>query len=542
MSFGAIASRADSLPVSRAPHAASEARSRARRSRLAAGALVALAAAFGGALVVLTADSGKALALLLAGAVGGAAFLWFPCDAVTLLLGAYTFTAPIAISKALATGAGVYAPALEITLSDVFLFGLFAIWLLRRVTGAPAPRRPKDRLVPWVVAFFAWAWVSALHAEVLSHGVLAALNLSKYLVVYLLVSELVDSLPRLRAVLVAAALGFALQLGVAFLQVATRSRIVLPGMKTSGEERLGYVLSYDASGVTAWRPAGLIQHPNFFADYLVVLLPMLLVLTLLGSRRVGRNVHRIALALFVAGSLALALTLSRGGWIGFVVASVAVLFLMHRRRLISRRLVIRVLALALFGAAATAIAYPPVVLRLLKSDERSTESRLLMMEQAIGIVRAHPVIGVGLATYTRVAKRTPPPDFARYGRAFRVALASGVVHNGYLALWAERGTIGLAITLSVYGVFLRAAMRARRWDEPLLAAATIGLAASLVGQLALYNFDHFYLDSRPGVLWLLFGLLAATLRLRPRPRRRGRRAVSPWRLAAPRAVAGEAAS
>jgi O-antigen ligase len=365
-----------------------------------------------------------------------------------------------------------------------------------------------------VLAFFGWAWVSALHAEVLSHGVLAALNLSKYLVVYLLVSEFVDSLSRVRAVVGAAACGFSLQLIVAFLQVATRSRIVLPGMKTSGEERLGYVLSYDASGVTAWRPSGLIQHPNFFADYLVVFLPTLLVLTLLGADRIGKRCHRIAALLLVGGAVTLGLTLSRGGWIGFAAAGAAAVYLTYRRGYITRRIVVRTVGVAVLGGASVIMAYPPIVLRLFKSDERSTESRLLMMEQALQIVRQHPVVGVGLATYTRVAKRSAPPEFARYGAAFREALVAGVVHNGYLALWAERGSIGLGITLALYLASLRAAVRVREWQDSLLAGVTIGLTAALVGQLALYNFDHFYLDSRPGVLWLIFGVLAASLRLR----------------------------
>lgn len=455
---------------------------------------------------------------MLIAALGGAVFLLLPQDATTLLLSGYLFTAPIAISKALAKGAGVYAPALEITLSDLFLAGLFGVWVIRHAMVKTPPRgRSQIQLGAAVIAFFGWAWVSAFNAQVLSHGMLAALNLSKYLLVFILISALVDSLPRLRVALTAIGAGMALQLVIGVLQVLTRSRLILPGMKTSGEERLGYLLSYGGNGeLNAWRPAGLIQHPNFFADYLVMVLPPLLVLTLLGAKRIGWFAHRVAVVLLTGGSLVLALTLSRGGWIAGFVAAVATIGLLWRRNLISPRVVRRTALLAAAGAGLLLVAYPPVLLRIVGSDERSAESRLLMMKQALGIVREHPMLGVGLASYSRVARASVPPDFARFGSGFREALVSGVVHNGYLVFWAERGVVGLLLTLALYTVFIRAALHVRHWREPLLAVVGLGLTASLVGQLVLYNFDHFYLDSRPGVLWIVFGLLAAVLRLNDR--------------------------
>lgn len=465
-------------------------------------------------LLVMSGVSGMWLVLVCL-ALATAAVVSLSGHPIRTLLCFYVLAAPVAISKAVATGAGVYAPALEITVSDLFLGAIVLLWLAERALGGGEQGgrmrgRPVGMLV--VLAFFGWAWVSALHASVLSHGLLAAINLSKYLVVFLVISQLVRTAEDLRWVLAAAAAGLLLQAAVAGLQFATGSMLVMQGMKTSSSATMGYNLSY-GGGVEAFRPSGLLQHPVFFASYLVILLPTPLALMLAGPRRLGRFVWACSAVVAIAGTAALVLTLSRGGWIAYAVAAGFLLIAGVRLRLITRTHIVAAAVLGVLAILVTVAVYPQVIHRITGSDQRSAQSRLLMMEQAWSIIKRSPVLGVGMASYVDAASEVRPASYAILDPAFRRTLSSGVVHNGYLVFWAERGIVGLVTALALFGWYVRAFFRTREWRDPVWQLVGLGVVSGLVGQMAMYMFDHGYLDSRPGVLWLVFGLLAAILRM-----------------------------
>ncbi|MGV3707476.1 MAG: O-antigen ligase family protein [Gemmatimonas sp.] len=436
------------------------------------------------------------------------------------ILCALVLVAPIAVSKALALGAGVYAPALELTLADVCLIALVPFWVTSKATRGQSLFSGL-RAWPAVSLFFLWAWVSALHADVPAHGVLAAINLSKSLLVFLVVSDLVNTPQRMRWVLIAAAVGLALQATMAGAQFVTKSLILLPGMKTSESATMGISMRYVGGGqsVSAFRPFGLSQHPVFLATYLVMVLPVVLAVVLAGKKAFGSTAWRVSIALLLAGGCSLVVTLSRGGWIAFALAALFIFVAGVRYGVVRRVQLVAAGALAVFAAMATLVVYPTVYYRLTQSDDRSSESRWLMIKQAGSIIQESPVIGVGLATYTREAKRVMPPAFSAYSAEFRKTIASGVVHNAYLVFWAERGLVGLISVFLVFGTFFRRARRVVEWQTPAERALALGLAGGLFGQLAMYNFDHAYLDSRPGILWVLFALFAALLQLQRRPQR-----------------------
>src|SRR5262249_53485990 len=84
----------------------------------------------------------------------------------------------------------------------------------------------------------------------------------------------------------------------------------------------------------------------------------------------------------------------------------------------------------------------------------------------------------------------------------------------------ERGIIGLLLHLSVMATALFHFLRIRLWRDERLHAVALGLLAGVVGQATFYLFDHFYLDLRPGVFWLLLGLVASVLNIQAYQTRR----------------------
>ena len=446
---------------------------------------------------------------------GGAATLvviaWWPSFREFAIAG-YFVTLPILITKALVAGSASYGPVLEATLPDCFLVMMAVAWLMeRRWEPAPVAIGPAPRLA---AAILLWAWFSALYAHKPTDGFLAALSFSKQLAGFFLVSRLVRTPRDVRTVLRAASVGLVLTLGMAGLQFVVGQPLQLQGVKSATE---GLSLNYD-TGTSAFRPFGFLLHPNILGVYLVLLLPTLLTLVLLGRRKTGAGVWRWAAVLLLAGLGFLVLTLSRGSWIAFAVAAPFTMLVGWRLGIIPARHLRLAVGSALVMVATVGAAYPNAWRRLTYADNHSTQSRWLMLEQAKEIIESHPVMGVGLSGYRFAATQIVPTSFGTVSKAFRERIEEGYVHNAYLLQWAERGIIGLSLTLLLYAALLRRFFRERVWLEPTLEAVALGLVGGLVGQMVCDLFEHQYLDYPPGTLWPQMGLLLAIYRIQVQQR------------------------
>lgn len=472
--------------------------------------LLGVSAAAGAALVLASAASTTWLVLILMAAATAVAITWAgrPRD---LLLYGYLFTLPVYLTKTLLAESGVYAPQLAITLSDLFLLPVIALWLGDRWFASP---RRIHRPVGIVAAtlYIGWIWVSAFIPLDRSAGISAAATFTKYWLAYIALADLLDTPARLRAALTVIGLGVLPNLLFSAAQFVTRQPLMIQGAKYT---TLGTNLVFsNAGGVTAFRPSALLGHPNVLADYATLLLPPLAALVLAGRRAVGGRAVTASLGLALAAAFMLVVSLSRGGWIAGTCALLFVVVVGWRRSLVGGR---QIAALAIAGAlalGAVVVAYPAVLLRITQSDSRSGESRLVMMDQAWLIIRRNPVVGVGLGGYNAAAQVNIPRSFASISPAFQDKIKQGVVHNKYLLVFAESGAIGLAVFLGTYAAFVRGYLRARRWSDPSNSALALGLCGAVVGQLVFYLFDHFYADVRIEAVWVTFGLLAASLRLR----------------------------
>lgn len=472
-----------------------------RRLRGASAVGISLLAAWS---VVALALAGPMWRVLFVVALFGAAAMFWSRHATEFLLATLAFTAPIAITKTIVVGAGIFAPALELTLVDLCLLVLLPIWLWHRRQRRQATR---TGLAPMLL-YFAWAWCTVLWADVPSNGVAAAMSLSRFLVLFVVVSDLVDSPERLHVVLVSAAVGFAVQLAIVAAQLGTRSSLLVQGSKGAD---IGLTLSFGATDV--FRPSGLLLHPNNLASYLLLVLPILGIIVLLGEGYVGRRQWWTSCVLLAGGSVALALTMSRGGWISAVLGASFVYVVSYRARLIKGRQLFTLPLFTVVVAACVAVMYPPVVWRLTSSDQASKQSRLLLIDQAKEIIRDYPIAGAGLASYNVATFDHVPSEYAGVDSVTRHTLLTVPVHNHYLWLWGERGVFGVVFLLSIHATFLLALFRKRRWRDRMHHAVGIALSAGAFAHLSMYAFEPFSVDSRWITLWVAFALLSAVLRL-----------------------------
>lgn len=259
------------------------------------------------------------------------------------------------------------------------------------------------------------------------------------------------------------------------------------------------------------RIAGPLGDPNFFAQILIVLVPVGLALAAESRGLPARALALAATALILGAAV---LTYSRGG----AVALGCVLLL----TLVSRRVRPRQIGLAAVVLALVLLATPPEFLRRLGTigeilpggeevidPDSSFQERKLYVLTAWAMFLDHPVLGVGAGNYTT--------HFDRYadvvGFSARDYEQPGEVHyphNLYLEIAAETGLVGLAVFA---GAVAAAFVSLRRAHALLLArgdAASADLARAfeiaLVGYLVSSVFLHGHYQR---YLWLLFGFAAA---------------------------------
>lgn len=472
-------------------------------------ALWALVVAVGVLLAGLALSLGSTAATLaLACLLGGAALLaWFGRPK-RLLIGLLFFTAPIDISKALVPPIDqFYSPGLYLTVGHVMLIALALLWLARRLVEE---RRlpPFGRLDAWVLLFLALVWVGALRSAQGALAIASAISYTLAVLGFYVASHAFKDSDEWRAVLRATAIVVAVQMVYVLLQFVARSPLPLPGSKVLA---LGGQLSFGGEG-QAFRPSGFLEHPNALADHMTLVMPAALALVLLGRRHLPRWVWWGALLTLGAAGVQLLLSLSRGGWVSALAGMGLVVAVFWQRRILPTRRVLAGAAAMALAVAAGIAAYPQILLRLTAPDDRATESRLILNNQALAIIRTAPLTGVGFGGYNRAAYETVAPAFALISPEYQQSLLKLVVHNHYLLLAAELGIPTAVFFVVLLLVFLRLPWSVREWRDPAMYALAIGLAGSVLAQMLFLNSDNYYADIRVFLLWLMLGSLRGICR------------------------------
>jgi O-antigen ligase len=188
--------------------------------------------------------------------------------------------------------------------------------------------------------------------------------------------------------------------------------------------------------------------------------------------------------------VALRSTLTRNAWLGGAAGVTALLALRNWK-----------LALLAPAAAVALLFLAPGDIRtramsIVDPSDPSNRDRVTMAQVGIGMVRDHPVWGVGPEMVSK--------EYVRYRPAEFVNPVNPHLHNVPLQIAAERGLIALAAWLwFVAAALVDAFTRVRRGEAPALSAAAL---AALVAMLVAGMFEYNFGDSE--FLMLLLGLIS----------------------------------
>lgn len=371
-------------------------------------------------------------------------------------------------------------------------------------------------LAPWLLtlALLSYVVVHGVSTVVARDAALAegrVVAVTKGFVIYLLVLLLAAEPKRVRAGAWALVGGGFLLAVISLAQVAGGDF----GSDVGGLARIRYVPVY--GDVVEPRVAGPLGDPNFFAQILVLVVPVAL---LLAWKERTRWLRGAALVAALAATATTVFTYSRGGALALGVVWACSIFAARPSR--------KRVAVALLLLVGGTILIPTdftrrlsTLAQLLPGEERvremdsSFQNRVLQARVAWRIFVDRPALGVGAGNYTvhyyDYADQigSAAPEYDRAGGAH-------YPHNLYLELASETGFAGLiafgGALLFVFGYLRRAQAAYLATNQELYAALAVAFQIALAGYLLSSLFLHGHFQR---YLWLVLGLSAALARAAP---------------------------
>jgi O-antigen ligase len=259
--------------------------------------------------------------------------------------------------------------------------------------------------------------------------------------------------------------------------------------------------SFTVNGLT--RAYAAFGEPNPFEAYLEMTVPLLIAVALAGlridfaRRRIAARERLIWVwtAAAALGVIALMLTQSRGGWLGFLAGMAAVLLLTggRARWLLMAGgavLVIVLLAAPVIGPIGERVSLDAIATRgnvQVTPDNFSVQERLAHWRAGIAMAEAYPLLGVGAGNFsTRFREFTP---------VWRFRISRGHAHNSYIQAAAQSGLAGLVAYLALLGaVALRLGGRMRAVDRR-TRSLVIGAIGVTVAVMVHGMFDYLHVLS-----------------------------------------------
>ena len=374
----------------------------------------------------------------------------------------------------------------NLSITTIALAGLYAGWLPRLAALRRAGGTAAFRISVPLLLYIAVAGLSGLLAR---DHMLAFFEVGLFVQMFLLyvyLASTVSTKDEIRFIAWMLLWGLIVESLLMFALAHGNQGLPLWGIRTRVDEAR---TSFEAS-----RVSGSIGSANSAAAYLGAALIIGVGICFSRSRVRLRVVAAVAAAL---GSIALILTLSRGGWLATGLCLLMFLFLETRtRKNLSTLLVI----VALITSSVVFLG-DEITNRFSADDRGSAYSRVPLMRLAGRIIADHPILGVGSNNFGEVMNGYLTSDF-RSGFLY-------TVHNQYLLIWAETGILGLASFLWFLIAAIWTGLKCWRQRDPELSPLALGMSLSLIAFMFHMSVDLFRGRPLTEMVWATAALISA---------------------------------
>lgn len=237
-------------------------------------------------------------------------------------------------------------------------------------------------------------------------------------------------------------------------------------------------------------------NPNIFAEYLIMIIPISVSLFWF-----SKKIHKKGLFLVTSMILALALllTMSRGGWIGFAFSALVFILLVEKRLLL---LAVPVGIGGLFFLPDTILNR---IFSIVNLADSSNNYRIRMWKITLEVIKDNWLVGVGFGHLPFKAA------FETYTRTMPTYHA----HNTYLETMAEMGILGFIVFISfLFVLFKYAIKKLVKGNDKYIKVISSGLLAGLAAVLAHGLVENvLYIPRIITSFWILVGLILTLVRI-----------------------------
>ena len=288
----------------------------------------------------------------------------------------------------------------------------------------------------------------------------------------------------------------------------------------------GIDFSFWGGNVARNQVFGLFGNVNYFAEYLIVPLPLAISLFFATRNRAHKILLLIGI-LAMGGSLIL--TFTRGSYLAIGVSSLFMFllyltsrgkgFIKEHKKIFIFILALIILVTFLF-ALPNPLNKPGTAISIIKSRisiSQLTKDTSLKRREAIWgftalMIKDHPILGSGLGIfkYNSLSYQAQFFDQGENRRLYPYGIADKV-HNEYLQLWAELGIIGLGIFLWLIITYFNYGIKLlKRLKDEYKQGIVIGLMGGVVAVLidAIFGFP-LHLPATLVLFWLFIGLIVS---------------------------------
>lgn len=243
------------------------------------------------------------------------------------------------------------------------------------------------------------------------------------------------------------------------------------------------------------------NNPNILAEYLILTIPISVAL-FWNSKKLSKKI--IFLGTTLVMSLALVLTLSRGGWLGFAFS--ALIFII----LVEKKLLLTLIPISIGGVYLLPETILHRILSIGNLSDSSNAYRIKIWDITMDIIRDHWVAGVGFGHLP--FKQT----FETYIRTMPTFHA----HNTYLETAAEIGIPGLiAFLLFLFILFKYGIKRLIKIEDKYISVMAAGALSGLGGVLLHGAVENvLYLPKIIITFWIIVSLVLTLVRIQDRKR------------------------
>jgi O-antigen ligase/Tfp pilus assembly protein PilF len=288
----------------------------------------------------------------------------------------------------------------------------------------------------------------------------------------------------------------------------------------------GIDFSFWISNIGRQQVFGLFGNVNFFAEYLIVPLPIAVSLFFTSRNKFKKILLLIAI---LAMGTSLIVTFTRGSYLSFGSALIFMFFLflisrgkgfIKNNKKIFIIILVAIIIITFLFVVPTSLNRSGTVISKIKErasitqliNEFSFGRRTAIYKFTTLMIKDHPLLGSGIGTYKYNTLRYQAEFFAQgENRSLYPHGFADKAHNEYLQLWAELGIIGLGIFIWLMISYFRFGLKIlRKIKDESRQGIIIGLMGAVVEVLVdgIFGFP-LHLPATIVLFWLALGLTVA---------------------------------